>query len=98
MLAKRNNLQKLIAEECRKQLLKLDEKFSADYEAAVLWQLHEMFGFGQGRLIRFYKAFSTMYEELRKRYELSQDDQGWFYRQRLKEIGVDIDELRKEIK
>ena len=96
LMAKRNNLQKLVNEECRKKLLELDEEFSADYEAAILWQLHEMFGFGQSRLIRFYKAFATMHEQLRKHYEISQDEQGWLYRQKLLGIGVDVDELRKE--
>ena len=94
--AKRNELEKMIAVECRKKLLELDEEFSADYEAAILWQLHEMFGFGQSRLIRFYKAFTAMHEQLRKHYEISQDEQGWLYRQKLKAIGVDVDELRKE--
>ena len=97
LLAQKNNLHKLIDVECRKQLLKLDEQFSADYEAAFLWLLHDMFGFGASRLIRFYRGFIPMHEKLRKHYEISENDQGWLYRTKLKEIGVDIEELRKEL-
>lgn len=77
-------------------MLELDEQFSADWEAVILWQLHEIFGFGKGRLERFYRSMTKSHEELRKHYEISENDQGWLYREKLKGIDVDIEALRRE--
>lgn len=94
--AKRNNLQKMVDAECRKKLLELDEEFSADWEAAILWDIHEITGYGKIRLERLYRRMYQSHKELREHYEISENDEGWLYREKLKEIGVDIEALRKE--
>lgn len=84
--------------EIKRQVAEQMRLAEMDQEAAILWMLHEVFGFGKKRLE---KAWRLMYEEtkkLREWYVLDPDDDGWISRRKLKEIGVDLEELYKEVK
>lgn len=75
-----------------KEMLETSEK---NIDVAILWMLHEQLGFGAKRLRRFFDTFNRIYEELVAHYDMV-DDLPWIYERKLKEIGVDVAEWRKE--
>lgn len=83
-------------QEIRNQLAEYDRKNELEIDAMVLWVLHEEFGFGLKRLRQFYDAFSSTMDELIDRYVMDDSDQPWLCTYKLKEIGIDLEEWRKE--
>ena len=83
-------------QEIRNQLAEYDRKNELEIDAMVLWVLHEQFGFGPKRLRHFYDAFSYAMDELVNRYVMDDSDQPWLCTYKLKEIGIDLEEWRKE--
>ena len=67
-------------------------------EATVLYVLHEEFGFGKDRLRRFYESFDQNMTTLRCFYELPDSDAAFICDLKLKDMGIDLDEWRKELK
>ncbi len=63
-------------------------------DAAVLYTMRRTLGFGKKRLERFYKEFTVEIEALKNHYEMP-EDVPFLCKEKLKEIGVDLDELRK---
>ena len=89
--------EKAMNKEIRAQMLKTDEAYYLDMDAAVLWVLRVGFGFGKKRLRRFFERFVAIHAELRKYYGLDDDDNGiWICRKQLKEYGVDVEAWEKE--
>ena len=89
---------KVMRREINAQILKKDDLYWQDVDAAVMWTLHKTFGFGKKRLRRFYEALADIHTGLRQRYELDDDGNMWLYRQMLQdETGVDVAEWEKEI-
>lgn len=80
----------------RENLEKWDAKHDDEIDALILWELHEQFGFGAKRLRRFYDGFTQAYEDLRKRYECTDEDAIWVCQQKLRGIGVDIKEWKEK--
>lgn len=85
-------------QEIRNQLAEYDRKNELEIDAMVLWVLHEEFGFGPKRLRQFYDAFSSTMDILVERYVMDNSDQPWLCTYKLKEIGIDLEEWRKEKK
>ena len=83
--------------EINKHILEVNAQFQEDFDAMILWYIHAHLGFGKKRLKRFYDGFRTEYERLIAHYQMP-GDTGWLCRQKLKEIGVDIDEWAKKSK
>lgn len=81
--------------EIKRQIAEYDKKHERDLEATALWVLHDVFGFGKDRLKKFYDNYSDSIEALAKHYEMGKDDQTWLCEQKLREIGVDLDEWQK---
>jgi len=79
--------------EITRQILAQEERFRLDMDASVLWTLHVRFGFGPKRLKEFYKAFVEEYHNMRERFEM---DDSYPERYKLKQIGVDVEELMNE--
>lgn len=80
-------IDKAIGEQCAE----MDRQMELDRDSSILWMLHEQFGFGHDRL---FKAWKLMYEDNKKlqaRYEMGPEDGGWLCRQKLKELGVDLE-------
>lgn len=76
------------------RIIELEEEHAKDFDATVLWALHETFGFGAERLKRFYRAYQAEYKRLREYYQLEESDGvPWLCRRKLAEIGVDVDEI-----
>lgn len=68
---------------------------SDDIDAMVLYTLMVHLGFGPKRLRRFYEAFSAEHDRLIQHYEMP-DDYTWLCKEKLKEIGVDVEAWNKE--
>lgn len=80
----------------KEKLAEWDAKHEDEIDSLILWQLHEQFGFGKVRLKRFFHGFKRLYNELRQRYEMSDDDYIWLVTTKLKDIGVDVREWKNE--
>lgn len=59
--------------------------------ACMLWTLHREFGWGAGRLMRFYHAYEGAWKELRDYYDMEDMDAAYLAKVELKKIGVDIE-------
>lgn len=81
-------------EEIDRQILERADEFEADVDAAILWALHVSCGFGANRLKKFFRDYIQVYREMRERFE---DHDCFAERYKLKELGVDVIELRKEV-
>ena len=81
--------------EASRQVYEARDRLFNDMDAVILWALHEEFGFGADRLKRFYQSFILNYRELQNHYELG-DDTPFVCKERLRQIGVDVEEWDKE--
>lgn len=78
------------------QIVRNDLTFDMDKESSILWMLHTQFGFGPKRLKKAWDLFYAETRKLREYYLMDQADEGWLARQKLKEIGCDIEEWYRE--
>ena len=78
------------------QIVANDRAFDMDKESSILLMLHTQFGFGPKRLKLAWKLFYTETLKLREYYLMDQEDDGWLARQKLKDIGCDIEEWYRE--
>lgn len=93
-----NSEEKALQTEIRRQLAEYARLHHMEVDALMLWELHEQLGFSVKRLKRFYENFSPKLSELAARYEMDTDEDGdWLCTQKLKEIGIDLEEWSKEI-
>lgn len=68
-----------------------------EVDAMILWQLHEVFGFGPDRLKKYFDAFVPGVEIIAKNYEMNDtDDKIWLFTHKLKEYGIDLEQWHKE--
>ena len=70
-------------------------KVTRNVEAIVLWQLHEQFGFGKKRLLKFLEDTSPMIQGMLNDYQYETDsDAIWVCEHKLKmELGINLDEI-----
>lgn len=89
------NVQKAIQEEAHRVNLEEAKKQAEDIDALILMTLHDVFGFGKTRLLRFAKGLA----ELQKYYEDRYEDCDIFaMKMHLRDyIGIDVSELQKEV-
>ena len=80
--------------EINRQCLEADERLTLDIDAMVLWTLHTHLGFGKKRLHDFYVAMAAEHRRMREYYQM---DDLYPERYKLKEMGVDLEKLRKEV-
>jgi len=81
--------------EIARQVHELDEKFSAEICAMLLWALHEEFGFGADRLRRVWDCVAVHRAELLKHYDM-QDNAEFILLYKLRQIGVDVEKWTAE--
>ena len=79
-----------------RQVYEARDRLFNDMDAVVLYALHETFGFGADRLHRFYEAFVAEYRALQDHYELG-NDTPFVCKQRLLQIGVDVEKWSAEL-
>ena len=80
--------------EINRQILIQQDKFLNCIDAMVLWTLRVELGFGKERLERFYKAVCLNYREMCSFFAMNDTYPAEY---KLREIGVDLDKLRKEV-
>ena len=91
-----SNEQSAVDQEIKRQIVENDRKFSMDQEAAILWMLHTRFRFGAKRLKEAWRLMYAEKEALREHYEMPKEDETWLCLRKLKELGVDLEELYRE--
>lgn len=84
---------KAMIQEINRQILEQKNTFTQNIEIMILWTLHNELGFGKRRLKKFYKTFTRNYNAMCKAYEM---DDAYPAECKLREIGVDLDEWKKE--
>lgn len=94
--AERKALEEEVDRQCREKLKEYDQNHIEEISAMLLYTLHEVFGFGEQRLKKFYWAFDEQMDALLQRYEMGMDDKLWLCSRKLKEIGIDINEWNRE--
>lgn len=85
--------QEAMDKEIKRQLLNRVEELELDMDAAILWTLHKRFGFGKKRLEEFFWAYLDEYTRMRELYQM---DDCYPELYKLREIGVDVEKLRRE--
>lgn len=81
--------------EVRKELDKIFERKSMDYDTYVFWTLYKKFGFGPVRLRRFFDDYIL---EIRKDQDQYRDLTAEKMREALKHnIGVDLEAWEREV-
>lgn len=88
-----NKQRKAMTEEINKRIFERSDSFKRDLESMILYTLHDVFGFGVGRLEKFYAEFSRLYDELKERYEM---DDAYPAYQKLLDMGLDVEELQRK--
>lgn len=95
-----NNERRAMEKEFAKEFAEFDKKHADEIDALVLWVLHEEFGFGPGRMRRFYHAFMPAMQQLLKRYEMEEGEQVWLcthmVENYLQSYGMSFDDIKKE--
>lgn len=84
---------KAMIQEINRQILEQQNKFIEDIDAMILWTLRLELGFGKKRLERFYRAVIRNYKEMCEYYQMNDTYPAEYH---LRQIGVDLDKLRKE--
>ena len=88
--------QRALDQEINRQIIENDRRFDMDKESSILWMLHVHFGFGPKRLKKAWELFYSETVKLREYYQMEQEDDGWLARQKLKEIGCDVEQWFKD--
>lgn len=88
-------VQQAIQEEAHRVNLLEAQKQAEDIDALILMTLHEIFGFGKTRLLRFAKGFAELHKYYEDRYE---DCDIFAMKAHLRDyVGIDVTELQKEV-
>lgn len=82
--------------EARKILAEEARKYEDDFDACVLYQIHAQYGKQAKALRKFYDQWKVIHRQLLDYYELDKPDAPWLFMQKLKDIGVDVEEWNKE--
>lgn len=85
---------KAMIREIDRQIVEREDLFYSDVDAAILWGMHVELKLGKKRLKRVYNAIIQNYKDMCKYYET---DEAYPAKIKLREIGVDLEEWRKEI-
>lgn len=81
------------------EIAKATKLYVSGISATVLWTLHEEFGFGKERLYRYFKKYNRLLDELSANYQMSEpDEEAWLCKEKLKGIGVDLEEWENDKK
>lgn len=89
----RNSIKRDIREQVRDEMINIGDRMFLDELATILFVLNNEFGFGQKRLSKFVCCYADMHKELRERYEMDPTYDGWICTEKLKDAGIDLDEL-----
>lgn len=91
------NEQKALDIEITKQLVARERSHMMEIDAVILWVLHRQCGWGEKRLKRFYMEFESRCHELFEYYQMEEKDLSWLCKEKLKDIGVDVEAWYTEV-
>lgn len=89
--------QKFLDQEIQRQYSEYLRDHEIVIEAQLLWFMHVHEKHGVKRLKDDFRDFAPLIGELIQAYEMADEDGGWLCVNRLKSIGFDIQEFKKEI-
>lgn len=86
--------------EIRRQIADYDRKHEKEMTALILWQLHDLEGFGPKKLKRHFDRFDENIKETIERYELEESDRfnlaEFKLNEYLRKFDTSLDEWYKE--
>lgn len=80
------------------QIAESMKQLNVDLCAMFLYVMHIRCGHGKKRLQDDWKVFQPILDELIKRYQFDETDRTWICSRKLKDIGIDCEELCKDTK
>lgn len=86
---------KALRAECVKEFDKLLELYNKQVALQVLYILRFDYGFGQERLQKFADKLKNAQIDLEDKYEMGGDCTWWLCEQKLKESGINVEEILK---
>lgn len=89
--------QKFLDQEIQRQYSEYLRDHEVAIEAQLLWFMHVHEKHGVKRLKDDFRVFAPLIGELIQAYEMADKDGGWLCVNRLKAMGVDIQEWKKEL-
>lgn len=84
---------KALRAECVKEFDRLLEKYNKQVAVQILYLLHTDYGFGNERLTKFADKLKQMQIDLEDKYEMGGDCTWWLCEQKLKESGINVEEI-----
>lgn len=82
--------------EIRNALIKAENQFYDDELSIMLWVMHQVFGFGKKRLMRFVASYKEECIKLCEHYELEGSDTAYLTQILLKQnCDIDVKELNR---
>lgn len=83
-------------DEVSRQLEERSKEWYENLDSIILYTLHNEFGFGKDRLLKFFRSLINTNEELISYYHLKDAD--FICKKKLKEIGVDVEEWNRMVR
>lgn len=84
---------KALKAECEKEFFALLDKYNHQVAIQILYLLHTDYGFGNERLKKFADKLKQMQIDLEDKYEMGGDCTWWLCEQKLKESGINVEEI-----
>ena len=84
-----------IEHRAKEQEVKYLEEFESNIDAQLLGYLHCKMHWGKEGLTKVFYEFGEFMNELTDYYQMKESDTSFTAKQKLKDMGVDVDELRK---
>lgn len=82
----------------RKQITESNERYSMWYDALTLFTLYDEFDFSREQLLQFWNAAISNHKYLNDVYKFEDGDMKFeYYNGKLKSIGIDLEELYKNL-
>lgn len=88
--------QKALDIEARKSVIKQHKELHLDLDATILYALYENEGFTEKELREFWNGFNKLHDELIEYYMIDSVDAMWVCREKLKQIGIDVEKWAEE--
>lgn len=82
----------------RNEIDKANDAWFKNVDFAIAYTLHNLFGFGAGRIKKFFKLCRATHKEMMERYRSDGDDSHyWVMEKRLKDGGIDVEKIIAEL-
>lgn len=94
--------QDALDKEIKRQCVEINAQYERDYETVIIWTLYNILELEKDEILEFYKAMVSERQRMKEWYksDINPDDgiDLFAMRFKLKENGIDVDEIINEIK